>query len=71
MTSYILPMMIVLTLLALIVLGISAIAWQASMPSETLSPAQIRLLDIAEWMLKGAFLSLLGYLAGLGMNIRN
>ena len=71
MTRYILPIIIVLTLFALIALGGGAIVWQASIPSETLTPAQVRLLDIAEWMLKGAFLSLLGFLVGLGMNIRD
>ena len=71
MTRYILPAIIIFALLALIMLGGGAIVWQASVSSDTLTPAQIRLLDIAEWMLKGAFLSLLGFLVGLGMNIRD
>lgn len=69
MSRYIVPAIIIAALVALIMLGGSALVWQASLSSETLTPAQMRLLDVAEWMLKGAFLSLLGFLVGLGMNI--
>ena len=47
----------------LIVLAISGLVWQAWVASPVLSPAQQQLLDLFDWMLKGAVGALFGFLA--------
>ena len=54
---------IVGVLLGLIVLGASGYVWQAWEASPALSPAQRELLDVLDWLLKGAVGALMGFLA--------
>ena len=54
---------IVIILGGLIVLSASGFVWQAEVASPTLSPAQRELLDVFDWLLKGAVGALMGFLA--------
>ena len=47
----------------LIVLGASGFVWQAWVASPSLAPAQRELLDVFDWLLKGAVGALMGFLA--------
>ena len=47
-----------------VVLGVSILVWLASVPADAYTPAQDRLLDIADWMIKGGIGALLGYAGG-------
>ncbi len=47
----------------LIVLSTSGFVWQAEVASPNLSPAQQHLLDVLDWLLKGAVGALMGFLA--------
>ena len=58
------PIGIVLVLLALVSLSISALAWQAAVSADTLNPAQIKLLESADWMLKSSVSALIGFVLG-------
>ena len=50
-------------LFGLILLGASGFVWRASVASPDLSPAQRDLLDVLDWLLKGAVGALMGFLA--------
>ena len=54
---------IVIILSGLIVLGASGFVWQAWVASPSLAPAQRELLDVLDWLLKGAVGALMGFLA--------
>lgn len=51
-------------LFALAVLGVSILVWLSPVPSEAYTPAQERLLDIADWMVKASVGALLGFAGG-------
>ena len=50
--------------LALAVLGVSILVWLAPVPADAYTPAQDRLLDIADWMVKASIGALLGFAGG-------
>ena len=68
---YFLPTLIIVVLVSLLLTGGSMMVWLARATTDTLTPAQVRLLDASEWMLRGSFTALLGFLVGLSMNTRN
>lgn len=51
-------------LIGIALLSGAGIAWQAWIASPTLSPAQIKFLDILDWVLKGSIGALIGFLTG-------
>ena len=51
-------------LFALAILGVSILMWLSPVPSEAYTPAQERLLDIADWMVKASVGALLGFAGG-------
>ena len=67
MRQYALPIVIVMVLFGLVVLGSVGMAWQAwvSGPEPTL--AQLKLVELADWMVKGAVGALLGFAGGAGV----
>ena len=58
------PMMIVAVLVGLVVLGGTVMVWQAWVASPELAPAQVQLLGLADWTVKGAVGALLGFAGG-------
>ena len=54
---------IVGVLLGLILLCACGLIWQAWVAPPSLSPAQRELLDVLDWLLKGAVGALMGFLA--------
>ena len=62
------PWMLI-TLSGMSAVGLSILVWLAPIPSDSLTPAQQSLLNIADWMVKasiGAILGFVGARAGLG-----
>ena len=51
-------------LFALVVAGIGFMTWLADVPADADTPAQDRLLDIADWMVKASIGALLGFAGG-------
>ena len=50
--------------LALALIGVSVLVWLAPVPADAYTPAQERLLDIADWMVKASVGALLGFAGG-------
>ena len=48
-------------LFSLVILGVGIMAWLADIPADAYTPAQDRLLAVADWMVKACIGALLGY----------
>ncbi len=67
MRSYAFPVVIVGALFALVLLGGSIMVWQAGVASPELAPAQKQVVELADWLVKGAVGALLGFAGGAGV----
>ena len=65
------PITIVAVLLGLVILGGAVMVWPAWVGSPELAPAQMQLLALADWTVKGAVGALLGFAGGIGIARRN
>ncbi|MYC32813.1 MAG: hypothetical protein F4X64_06515 [Chloroflexi bacterium] len=54
-------------LLMLTVLGIGTLAWLSDVPTDQLTLAQTRLIDIADWLVKASVGAILGFAGGAGL----
>ena len=52
---------ILFMLVAVAGMGMSTLIWLAPIPATDITPAQDRLMDIADWMVKAAIGAILGY----------
>ena len=57
-------------LLMLTVLGIGTLAWLSDVPTDQLTLAQTRLIDIADWLVKASGGAILGFAGGAGLAAR-
>ncbi len=71
MSKNALPVLIVAMLFALVLLGSIGMAWQAWVSGPELTPAQRQLIELADWIVKGAVGALLGFAGGIGLSRRN
>ncbi len=71
MRNYAIPLVIVVMLFALALLGGSVMVWQAEVASPELTPAQHQLIELADWIVKGAVGALLGFAGGAGLSRLN
>ena len=55
---------VVIILLGFIALGLSILIWLAPVQMEEMTPAQDRLINIADWMAKSSAGALLGFAGG-------
>ena len=55
---------IVVLLLGFGVVGMSLLVWLAAVPAVEMTPAQDRLINIADWMTKASIGALLGFAGG-------
>ena len=55
---------ILAALLMLTVLGIGTLAWLSDVPTDQLTLAQTRLIDIADWLVKASVGAILGFAGG-------
>ena len=51
----------------LTVLGIGTLAWLSDVPTDQLTLAQTRLIDIADWLVKASVGAILGFAGGAGL----
>ncbi len=58
-------------LLALVVLAGCALAWMALISEDPLTPAQDRLVQVADWTIKTAVGAIVGFAGGAGLARRN
>ena len=65
------PITVMVVLLGLVVMSGSVMVWQAGVASPELAPAQVQLLALADWTVKGAVGALLGFAGGVGLARRN
>ena len=61
------PITVMVVLLGLVVMSGSVMVWQAGVASPELAPAQVQLLELADWTVKGAVGALLGFAGGIGL----
>ncbi len=71
MKGNVIPLTIIGMLFALVLLGSVGIAWQAWVSGPELTPAQRQLIELADWIVKGAVGALLGFAGGIGLTRRN
>lgn len=62
--SFITTILVTACLLGFVVLGVGLLVWLAPVQTEQMTPAQNRLLDIADWMTKASVGALLGFAGG-------
>ena len=61
---------ILAALLMLTVLGIGTLAWLSDVPTDQLTLAQTRLIDVADWLVKASVGAILGFAGGAGLAAR-
>ena len=59
--SFIPTILVVSCLLGFVVVGLSILVWLAPVSAVEMTPAQDRLIDIADWMTKASIGALLGF----------
>ena len=71
MKGKVIPFTVMGMLFALALLGGSVMVWQANVSGPELTPAQSQLIELADWIVKGAVGALLGFAGGAGLARRN